>query len=79
MKTAILTLTESRNYKIDFFDNAILFDVHVWKCRTKVRDILKASGVKLQKGSRIRWWPLEVGEQKRFIVDDPSNWFWSAQ
>jgi hypothetical protein len=77
MTTAVLTLTESRNYRIDFFKDEKLHDRHVWQCRTKVRDVLKQAGVLLNKqGSRTRWWPLYVGEQKRFVIDEPTNWFW---
>ena len=77
MKTAVLTLTESSNYKIDFFDGGKLFDVHVWKDRTKIRDVLKASGLQLGRSPRTQWWPREVGERREFVIEQPANWFWT--
>jgi hypothetical protein len=77
MTTAVLTLTKSKTYRIDFFKNETLHDRHVWQCRTKVRDVLKQAGVPLNKQRpRTRWWPLYIGEQIRFVIDEPTNWFW---
>lgn len=80
MTTAVLTLTQSKTYRIDFFKGDTLHDRHVWADKTKVRDVLKQAGVPLNKqGPRTRWWPLYIGEEKRFVIDNPSNWFWAEQ
>ncbi len=78
MKEAVLTLAAEKKYRVGFFDRGILIEVHIGRCRTKVRDVLKQSGLDIRRGQQLQWWPLIVGEERRFVVESPAAWFWNA-